>query len=106
MAAFGTDAHAAANMGQSCPIQVNLTEYLLSDIAENAVSSSYQPGQLTMVLDWHFAKLAGICEETVYRLLARRELEGIKLGRAWRLPVQQLYGERGTEEQIIGEWEN
>ena len=54
----------------------------------------------------HFAKLAGICEETVYRLLARRELEGIKLGRAWRLPVQQLYGERGTEEQIIGEWEN
>ncbi len=54
----------------------------------------------------HFAKLAGICEETVYRLLARRELEGIKLGRAWRLPVQQLYGERGTEKQIMGEGEN
>jgi len=53
-----------------------------------------------------FAKLVGVCEETVYRLLARQELEGIKFGRAWRLPVQQLYGERGTEEQIIGEWEN
>ncbi len=29
-------------MGQFCPIQVNLTEYLLSGIAENAVDSSYQ----------------------------------------------------------------
>ena len=46
-----------------------------------------------------FGKLAGICEETVYRLLARRELEGIKLGRAWRLPVSQLYGERGAGSQ-------
>ena len=46
-----------------------------------------------------FAKLAGICEESVYRLLARRELEGIKFGRAWRLPVSQLYGERGAGSQ-------
>ncbi len=39
-----------------------------------------------------FGKLVGICEESVYRLLARRELKGIKLGRAWRLPVSQLPG--------------
>ena len=54
----------------------------------------------------HFAKLAGICEETVYRLLARRELEGIKLGRAWRLPVSQLPGVLGAEDQSVGERKN
>ena len=54
----------------------------------------------------HFAKLAGICEETVYRLLARQELQGIKLGRIWKLPVSQLPGVLGAEEQILGEWEN
>jgi len=30
------------DMGSFAPIQVNLTEYLLSDIAENAVSFSYR----------------------------------------------------------------
>ena len=47
----------------------------------------------------HFAKLVGICEESVYRLLARRELEGIKIGRLWRLPVHQLYGGREVGSQ-------
>ena len=53
-----------------------------------------------------FAKLVGICEESVYRLLSRRELRGIKFGRAWRLPVSQLYGERGADDQSVGEWGN
>ena len=37
-----------------------------------------------------FASAAGISEETVYRLLARGELEGLRFGRIWRLPVSQL----------------
>ncbi len=53
-----------------------------------------------------FGKLVGLCQESVYRLLARRELEGIKLGRSWRLPVSQLPGVLGAEEQIMGEREN
>ena len=53
-----------------------------------------------------FAKLVGICEESVYRLLSRRELRGIKFGRAWRLPVNQLLGVPGAENQSAGEREN
>ena len=53
-----------------------------------------------------FGKLVGLCQESVYRMLARRELKGIKLGRAWRLPVSQLPGVLGAEEQIMGEREN
>ena len=48
---------------------------------------------------WQFAELLNVCEESVYRMLARRELEGIKLGRAWRLPVSQLYGEQEAGSQ-------
>ena len=39
---------------------------------------------------WQTAKLLNTCEETIYRLLAREELTGLKVGRAWRIPVSQF----------------
>ncbi len=36
------------------------------------------------------AQLLNVCEESVYRGLARKDLIGIKMGRAWRLPSSQF----------------
>ena len=36
------------------------------------------------------ARLLNTCEETIYRLLARKEMSGLKVGRAWRIPVSQF----------------
>ena len=40
---------------------------------------------------WQTAKLLNTCEETIYRLLAREELTGLRVGRAWRIPVSQFH---------------
>ena len=43
------------------------------------------------------ARLLNTCEETIYRLLARKEMSGLKVGRAWRIPVSQFRtGHDGT----------
>jgi excisionase family DNA binding protein len=55
---------------------------------------------------WQCAKLLNVCEETIYRLLARREeLQGIKLGSVWRIPVSQLtrLGESENHDPSRGE---
>lgn len=36
------------------------------------------------------AELLNTCQDTIYRGLAKKELIGIKLGRAWRLPASQF----------------
>lgn len=36
------------------------------------------------------AQLLNVCEDSVYRGLAKKELIGIKMGRAWRLPASQF----------------
>jgi excisionase family DNA binding protein len=41
---------------------------------------------------WQFARLLNVAEATVYRKLASSELEGVRIGRSWRLPVSQLPG--------------
>lgn len=41
------------------------------------------------------AKLPNTCQETIYRLLAREELTGLKVGRAWRIPVSQFRTRHG-----------
>src|SRR5262249_36506646 len=42
------------------------------------------------VTPMQFAKLTNISEASVYRLLASGRLEGVRLGRAWRLSLKQL----------------
>lgn len=36
------------------------------------------------------AQLLNVCEESIYRGLARKDLIGVKVGRAWRLPASQF----------------
>ena len=55
---------------------------------------------------WQFAELVNVAEETVYRLLAAQQLRGIKLGRAWRLPVSQLAGGQAIASSGVKEQEN
>ena len=39
-----------------------------------------------------FAAALDICEETVYRLVSRGQLEAVRVGRLLRLPASQLDG--------------
>lgn len=45
---------------------------------------------LAFVTAAEFARITNTAEATVYRLLAAGRLEGLRFGRAWRLPVSQL----------------
>ncbi len=44
----------------------------------------------TFLTAWQLAETLNVCEESVYRALARGELEAVRVGRSIRFPVSQL----------------
>ncbi len=39
---------------------------------------------------WETARLLNCCEEHIFRLLKRNEIQGIRVGRLWRVPRAQF----------------